>query len=293
MTVLNFEGAVDTLAVTASEGFSVPSSHSLLTPSITMVPLTDAPPSGYVPVLASALLHPPPVFSFRLLAADQSRMPSTWEGRLFLPSLQMGNQTGIGHLCRAAGAMNQRGAIGPNMSEYIAPGRADGECCVDETDKRVGLKEVATLGIRGGDEMLGQQSDMIGTVEHLTKDSSGLGDRSQPGERLGDPYGADDEGAFQLSKVVVVHVAVPPGVLVSTLKRQFAGDVQQRGFTERPVRVAQAFLRSAPGYEMPSAHNRRRIASGTDSPCCDLRPVARGGSSSMAPVPSKQWSFKA
>ena len=179
------------------------------------------------------------------------------------------------------------------MSEYIAPGRADGECCVDETDKRVGLKEVATLGIRGGDDMLGQQSDMIGTVEHLTKDSSGLGDPSQLGARLGDPHGADDEGAFQLSKVVVVHVAVPPGVLVSTPERQFAGDVQQRGFTERPVRVAQAFLRSAPGYEMPSAHNRRRIASGTDSPCCDLRPVARGGSSSMAPVSSKQWSFKA
>ncbi len=41
------------------------------------------------------------------------------------------------------------------MSEYIVPGRADGECSVDETDMRVGLREGATLGIRGGDEMLG------------------------------------------------------------------------------------------------------------------------------------------
>jgi len=61
MTLLNPGGAVDTLAVSASEGFSVPSSIPQLTPSVEMVPVTDVQPSIHVPVLASTLFHPPPV----------------------------------------------------------------------------------------------------------------------------------------------------------------------------------------------------------------------------------------
>lgn len=59
VTLLNPGGAADTLAVSASEGFSVPSSLSQPTPSVEMVPVTDAPPSVHVPVLVSALFHPP------------------------------------------------------------------------------------------------------------------------------------------------------------------------------------------------------------------------------------------
>jgi hypothetical protein len=51
-------------------------------------------------------------------------------------------------------------------SEHIAPGRTDGKGSVDETDVRVGLREVALLGIRGRDEMLGEQSDMICSDQH-------------------------------------------------------------------------------------------------------------------------------
>lgn len=59
VTLLNPGGAADTLAVSVSEGFSVPSSLPQLTPSVEMVPVTDAQPSVHVPVLASVLFHPP------------------------------------------------------------------------------------------------------------------------------------------------------------------------------------------------------------------------------------------
>jgi hypothetical protein len=59
VTLLNPGGAADTLAVSVSEGFSVPSSLPQLTPSGEMVPVTDAQPSVHVPVLASVLFHPP------------------------------------------------------------------------------------------------------------------------------------------------------------------------------------------------------------------------------------------
>ena len=72
----------------------------------------------------------------------------------------------------------------------------------------VSLREIAALGIRGGDEMLGEQSDRVGSVEYLIKDRPGLRNPSQPGERLGDPERADDEGAFRCSEVVVSHVAI-------------------------------------------------------------------------------------
>ena len=51
--------ATDTRAVSACEGFSVPSSVPQLTPSVEMVSVTDSPPFVDVPVLASTLLHPP------------------------------------------------------------------------------------------------------------------------------------------------------------------------------------------------------------------------------------------
>ena len=61
ITLLNPEGAADTLTASTFEGFSVPSSIPQLEPSLETVPVTDAQPSIPVPVLASTLFHPPPV----------------------------------------------------------------------------------------------------------------------------------------------------------------------------------------------------------------------------------------
>lgn len=145
----------------------------------------------------------------------------------------------IGHPSRADG-WTSCGAIGQDTSEYIAPGRADGKGGIDETDVRVGLREISALNIRCGDEMLGEQSGMIGREEHPIEDRPGLRDPSQPGERLSDPKGADDESSFRFSEVVVSHVAVKkPAVLAAMPKRQFASDVQHRGLAELPVWVAQ------------------------------------------------------
>jgi len=59
MTLLVLEVAADAPAVSASEGFSIPSSLSQLTPSVDMVLATDEQPSTHVLVLASKLFHPP------------------------------------------------------------------------------------------------------------------------------------------------------------------------------------------------------------------------------------------
>lgn len=59
VTLLNPVEAADTLAVSVSEGFSVPSSLPHLTPSFETVPVTDGQPFMHVPILASALFHPP------------------------------------------------------------------------------------------------------------------------------------------------------------------------------------------------------------------------------------------
>ena len=59
VTLLNLGGVADTLAVSVCEGFSVPSSLPHLTPSVEMVPVSDAQLSVHVPVLASVLFHPP------------------------------------------------------------------------------------------------------------------------------------------------------------------------------------------------------------------------------------------
>jgi len=68
---------------------------------------------------------------------------------------------------------------------------------------------------------------MIGCDEHLIKDLPGFRDPSQPGECLGDPKRADDEGSFRLPEVVVSHIAVKkPGVLASVPERQLATDMQ-------------------------------------------------------------------
>jgi hypothetical protein len=58
-TLLSPALSLDTLDASVSEGFSVPSSLPQLTPSVEMVPVTDAQPSFHVPVLASVLFHPP------------------------------------------------------------------------------------------------------------------------------------------------------------------------------------------------------------------------------------------
>jgi hypothetical protein len=59
MTLLSPGAAADAPAVSASEGFSIPSSLSQLTPSVDMVLATDEQPSTHVLVLASTLFHPP------------------------------------------------------------------------------------------------------------------------------------------------------------------------------------------------------------------------------------------
>jgi hypothetical protein len=51
--------AADTLAVSAYEGFSVPSSIPQLMPSVELVSVAYSPPFVDVPVLASTLFHPP------------------------------------------------------------------------------------------------------------------------------------------------------------------------------------------------------------------------------------------
>src|SRR5262245_37840097 len=111
---------------------------------------------------------------------------------------------------------------------------------INQPDVRVGLREITALSVRGGDEMLGEQSGMIGSQEYPIQDGSGLRSPSQPGERLGDPKRADDEGSFWFSEVIVSHVAVKKSaVLVPISKRQFPSDVQHRGLTELLVRIAQ------------------------------------------------------
>lgn len=139
-----------------------------------------------------------------------------------------------------AGSLILCSAIAPNRSEHVAPGRTHGKGSINQADVGVGLREIAALGTRSGDEMLGEQSDMIGSEEYSIKNDSGLGGPSQPGERLRDPKRADDEGSFRFSEVVVSHVAVKKaGVLVPMSKCKFPGNVQHCGFTELLVRIAQ------------------------------------------------------
>lgn len=59
VTLLNPVAASDTLTVSVSEGFSVPSSLPQLIPAFETDPVIDAQPSVHVPVLASSLFHPP------------------------------------------------------------------------------------------------------------------------------------------------------------------------------------------------------------------------------------------
>lgn len=59
VTLMNPVEAADTLAVSISEGFSVPSLLPQLTPSFETVPVADGQPTVHMPVLASTLFHPP------------------------------------------------------------------------------------------------------------------------------------------------------------------------------------------------------------------------------------------
>lgn len=59
VTLLNPVEATDTLAVSVSEGFSIPSSLPQLMPSFETISVTDGQPSVHAPVFASTLFHPP------------------------------------------------------------------------------------------------------------------------------------------------------------------------------------------------------------------------------------------
>ncbi|MEO5956167.1 MAG: hypothetical protein ABIR36_10825 [Nitrospiraceae bacterium] len=59
VTLLSPLEAADTLGASVLEGFSVPSTVPQFTLSSETLPVTDAQPSVHVPVLASALFHPP------------------------------------------------------------------------------------------------------------------------------------------------------------------------------------------------------------------------------------------
>ena len=59
VTLLNPHEAADTQRASVLEGFSVPSSLPQLTSSFETDTTTDAQPSVHLPVLASALFHPP------------------------------------------------------------------------------------------------------------------------------------------------------------------------------------------------------------------------------------------
>lgn len=59
VTLLSPSLASDTLGASVLEGFSVPPTVPQLTLSSETVSVTDAQPSIHVPILASALFHPP------------------------------------------------------------------------------------------------------------------------------------------------------------------------------------------------------------------------------------------
>jgi hypothetical protein len=60
-TLLDPFDAADTVTASVLEGFSVPSSLPRLSLTVNMVAVIDAPLSVHMPILASALFHPPPV----------------------------------------------------------------------------------------------------------------------------------------------------------------------------------------------------------------------------------------
>lgn len=59
VTLLNPVEAADTLATSVSEGFSLPSSLPVPAIAVSALSVADVPPSVHVPILASALFHPP------------------------------------------------------------------------------------------------------------------------------------------------------------------------------------------------------------------------------------------
>jgi len=59
VTLLSPFEAADTMGASVLEGFSIPPTVPQLTPSSETVPVTDDSSSVHVPVLASALFHPP------------------------------------------------------------------------------------------------------------------------------------------------------------------------------------------------------------------------------------------
>jgi len=58
-TLLSPALSLDTMGESVLEGFSIPPTVPQLMLSSATVPVTDAQPSAHVPILASALFHPP------------------------------------------------------------------------------------------------------------------------------------------------------------------------------------------------------------------------------------------
>ena len=57
-------------------------------------------------------------------------------------------------------------------SEHIAAGRTDRESRIDQADMGIGLGKITALGLCGGNEMFGEQSDMIGGRQHTFENHS-------------------------------------------------------------------------------------------------------------------------
>lgn len=71
--------------------------------------------------------------------------------------------------------------------QHVAPGGADGEGGIDQTDVRVGLGEVSELGLCRRHKMLGNESDAVGAGEALIHDVLSFRQATQLGQCLNDP----------------------------------------------------------------------------------------------------------
>jgi hypothetical protein len=78
--------------------------------------------------------------------------------------------------------------------------------------------------------MPGEQSDMIRSKQHPIKDGPSFGNPPHRASAWAIQKRADHERGFRLAEVVFAHLAVI---------KPLAGDMQHRGLTELPVRVAE------------------------------------------------------
>ena len=124
------------------------------------------------------------------------------------------------------------------LLEHVAPGRADGECGINQSHVGVGLGKVPALGLCGGNEVFRKQPDMIGGRQYLVEDFTRFVHASQASKGLSDPERTDDEGAFRFPEVIVPDIPVKEsGVLAVDPERQFTGDLRDRRFAQGAVGV--------------------------------------------------------